>query len=442
MARGVTEPAVAPDRPAPGSDAEPGVVAPSPGSVTPGAPYPPPSRVRWFFLASAVLSALIVKGLVLPIAGAAVLAFVSEGPIDFILKKLRREQSTRLRWVVSAAFVLAIVAGLLLPLTFAAIGAVTELIALLSKLNWDDAVTWGTGSITWARRRAAEYGFDIPEREITDRVRAALAPSFTFLADRLGKLVSSTPTLLFDLLILLVAWITFAVEGRASRDRVLRHLIPWTEEREILRRTTAEVLRSVLVANVAVSIAQASICSIALVIIQLPRALVWGTLSFFLSFVPVVGTMPVTIGAAIYCYTQGRVGAAIFMVAIAGVIGIVDNILRPIFMKSSANLSFLWTFVAFVGGVALLGLPGVIVGPLVFSLFIAYLRAMEVLPPPPGTPRALGAGAARGASAPPPSGPVAATYTQVDPAPVVTPPPSRPPPPQLPAHRGKKKKRR
>jgi hypothetical protein len=78
-------------------------------------------------------------------------------------------------------------------------------------------------------------------------------------------------------------------------------------------------------------------------------------------------------------------------------------------MKSSANLSFLWTFVAFVGGVALLGLPGVIVGPLVFSLFIAYLRAMEVLPPAPGTAPALpGApfatvGAGEGA---PPSGPL------------------------------------
>ena len=432
-------PSLAPDRPSTATGA---------GAASPGGPYPPASRVRWFFLASAILSALVLKGLVLPLAGAAVLAFVSERPIDFLLKKLRREESSRLRWVVSAAFVLAIVAGLLLPLTFAAIGAITELVAVLGKLDWDDFATWGTGSVAWARSRAAEYGLDIPEREITDRVRAALTTSFSFLGTRLGTLVSSTPTLVFDLVILLVAWITFAVEGRASRNRVLPHLIPWAEEREILRRTTAEVLRSVLVANVAVSIAQATICSIALVIIQLPRALVYGTLSFFLSFVPVVGTMPITIGAAIFCYSQGRVGAAIFMIAIAGVIGIVDNILRPIFMKSSANLSFLWTFVAFVGGVALLGLPGVIVGPLVFSLFIAYLRAMEVLPPAPGTAPALPgapfAAVGAGESAPPsaPSAPISVTYTTVDPAPVVTPPPSRPPPRQLPPHKGKKKKQR
>lgn len=411
----------------------------------------PPSRIRWFFLASAVLSAAIAKGLVLPLAGAAVLAFVSERPIDLILAKLRRPDSPRIRWVVAAAFVFLIVAGLLLPLTFAAVGAITELITVLSKIDWDHAASWGTGSINWARQRAAAYGLELPEQEISDRVRAALTSSFSFLGARLGTLISSTPTLVFDLVILLIAWVTFAVEGRASRDRVLRHLIPWDVEREILRKTTAEVLRSVLVANVVVSIAQATICSIALVIIQLPRALVYGTLSFFLSFVPVVGTMPITIGAAIFCYSQGRVGAAIFMIAIAAVIGIVDNVLRPVFMKSSANLSFLWTFVAFVGGVALLGLPGVIVGPLAFSLFIAYLRAMEVLPAAPvAEPRALPDGAASAAaSAPsvPPSAPVAATYTTVATGPVITPSLARPPPPQLPPHRkpqgnqGKKKRR-
>lgn len=228
-----------------------------------------------------------------------------------------------------------------------------------------------------AHHRAAAYGLDLPESEIAGRLKGALAASFAFLGGRLGTLISSTPTLLFDVLIVFVAWVTFAVQGRAARARVLPHLLPWAEERGILRKTTAEVLRSVLVANVVVSMAQATICSMALLIVQAPRALVWGTLSFFLSFVPVVGTMPITLGAAAYCYSHGRVGAALFMVVIAAVIGLVNNVLRPVFMKSSANLSFLWTFVAFVGGVALLGLPGVLVGPLAFSLFIAYLRALE-----------------------------------------------------------------
>jgi predicted PurR-regulated permease PerM len=344
----------------------------------------PPSRIRWFFLASALLSAAIAWGLALPLAAAAVLAFVSERPIDFLLRKLRREDSVRVRWLVSTAFVILIVAGLLLPLTLTAIAAIQELIALLSAIHWDEASEWGTGRLDWIRQRVANYGLDIPEAEVSGRVRAAFAQGFAFLGARLGGLIRSTPTILFDTVILIIAWISFAVEGKAARERVLPHLIPWKEEREILRRTTAEVLRSVLVANVAVSIAQATVCSVALIIIQAPRALVWGTLAFFLSFVPVVGTMPITFGAAIYCYTQGRVGAAIFMVVTAAIVGIIDNILRPIFMKSSTNLSFLWTFVAFIGGVALLGLPGVLVGPLAFSLFIAYLRAMEILPPKPG----------------------------------------------------------
>lgn len=399
----------------------------------------PPSRIRWFFLASALLSAAVAWGLVLPLAAAMVLAFVSEGPIDFFLRKLRRENSVRLRWLVAAGFVILIVAGLLLPLTLAAIAAIQELIALLSGIRWDQASEWGTGRLDWVRSRAAAYGLVIPESELSGRLQAAFAEGFAFLGARLGTLIRSTPTILFDTLILIVAWVSFAVEGKAARERVLPHLLPWREEREILRKTTAEVLKSVLVANVVVSIAQATVCSVALIIIQLPRALVWGTLSFFLSFVPVVGTMPVTIGAAIYCYTQGRVGAAIFMIATAAVIGLIDNILRPMFMKSSANLSFLWTFVAFIGGVALMGLPGVIVGPLAFSLFIAYLRAMEILPPRPEEDARALPGAVE-------DEPTPMTYTQVTPQPVTTPPPEKPPggPLLLPPapQKNRKKKRR
>lgn len=345
----------------------------------------PPSRIRWFFLASAAISVAVAWGLVLPLGVAAVLAFVSEHPIEFILKKLRRENSPRVHWAVASGFVLVIVACLFVPLTFAAIAAVRELIKLVGLVDWDKTASYGTGYIDWIRTRIASLGFDIPEDEVSTRVRAAFNTSFSFLGTRLGALASSTPTLVFDLLIVVFAWIAFAVEGRAARDRILPKLIPWENEREILRTTTAGVLRGVLVANVGVSVVQAVLCTVGLLIVQMPRAVVWGTLAFFLSFVPVVGTVPVTLGVAIYCYAQGRIGAAIFMVVLAAAVGVVDNILRPLFMKSGSDLSFLWTLVAFIGGVALFGLPGVILGPLAFSLFAAYLRAMEVLPPDPRT---------------------------------------------------------
>jgi hypothetical protein len=112
-------------------------------------------------------------------------------------------------------------------------------------------------------------------------------------------------------------------------------------------------------------------------------------------------------------------------------------------MKSSANLSFLWTFVAFVGGVALLGLPGVIVGPLAFSLFIAYLRAMEILPGAEKPSRGLPLTASGTVDSVVPDSIPSGEYTAV-----TTPPPERLPVPALllpPAPGGKnrnKKKRR
>ncbi len=130
------------------------------------------------------------------------------------------------------------------------------------------------------------------------------------------------------------------------------------------------------------------------------------------------------------------------MVAVAAVIGLVDNILRPIFMKSSANLSFLWTFVAFVGGVGLFGLPGVIVGPLAFPLFIAYLRAMEILPGSEQPPKGLPLTATPATDSEVRDGIPSGEYTAV-----TTPPPERVPAPALllppaPGGKNRKKKRR
>jgi predicted PurR-regulated permease PerM len=180
--------------------------------------------------------------------------------------------------------------------------------------------------------------------------------------------------------VILLAWVTLAVEGKAARERVLVRLLPWARERETIRSVTAEVIQSTIVANVAVSGLQALAMSVALLALGVPRALVWGVLTFFLSFVPVVGTAPIILGAVVYLFTHGRVGASVVALVFGVLAASLDNVLRPLFLKgSSVELGFLWVLVALIGGVALFGLPGVILGPLAFSLLVASLRTLEAL---------------------------------------------------------------
>ncbi len=348
----------------------------------PKLPSHPRGPAVWFFVASLALSALVVWPLAVPLSVGAVLAYVSERPIDGALRRLGKQDRALWRWAVAIGFVLAVSVVLLVPLGFALYVAARDLSRLIASKEPDEWIRISYRGLEWASAKLAAHGIDLAPEELTTRARAFVASHAGKVGAFVGDILTAAPDALFDGSVALLAWIFLAVEGKGARDRLLARLLPWPRERETLRAITAEVIQSTIVSNVIVSFVQAMLVSILLVVFRVPRAFVWGVLTFFLSFVPVVGTMPVTLGAAAWLASQGRSGAAIGMLVVAVAAGAVDNVLRPLFMKSSVDLSFLWLLVALVGGVGLFGLAGVILGPLAFSLLVASLRTLEALDAP------------------------------------------------------------
>ncbi len=120
---------------------------------------------------------------------------------------------------------------------------------------------------------------------------------------------------------------------------------------------------------------QAIVATIAYYALDVPRPLVLGLLTFFASVLPSFGTaliwVPVAAGLAI----TGRTGAALIMAAVgAGVIGTVDNLLRPVIAnRADAHLPTFVVMIGMFGGLAAIGAWGVLLGPLALRL------AMEAL---------------------------------------------------------------
>ena len=139
-----------------------------------------------------------------------------------------------------------------------------------------------------------------------------------------------------------------------------------------------------ILANVMVAAAQALFAVFFLLIFSVPNALSLGVLAFFLSFIPVFGTAPITLGGSLYLFAQGRSVPGFVMIGVAIAVGSVDNVIRPWLMRSSAELSFFWGLVALVGGVAQFGIAGTVIGPLAFSLVVAFLEAFDFAHEIPG----------------------------------------------------------
>ena len=100
----------------------------------------------------------------------------------------------------------------------------------------------------------------------------------------------------------------------------------------------------------------------------------WGVIMAFLSLLPVVGAWPVWIPATIWLFSTGHSGRALILIAICGGVGsTVDNILRPVLLGGRSSLNGLLVFISVVGGIAVFGILGVVLGPIVVATAVGVL---------------------------------------------------------------------
>ena len=90
------------------------------------------------------------------------------------------------------------------------------------------------------------------------------------------------------------------------------------------------------------------------------------------SLIPAVGTGLVWVPVAIYLFVTGAVLKGLIL-ALCGmfVIGMVDNILRPILVGRETRIPDYVVLITTLGGIDLFGFNGIIIGPVIAALFIA-----------------------------------------------------------------------
>lgn len=157
------------------------------------------------------------------------------------------------------------------------------------------------------------------------------------------------------------------------------HLVPLStsHEDEILKKVKS-VSKSVLLGTFVTAIAQGVAGSFAFFIADLPW-LFWGVMMAFASLIPVVGTALIWIPSTVYLAFTGHTFMAIFVfIWCVVVVGGLDNVVRPLFMKGSANMSTFLIFFAILGGINYFGMIGLVYGPLIFGLLMVLLYIYDL----------------------------------------------------------------
>jgi predicted PurR-regulated permease PerM len=321
------------------------------------------------------LAYLVLAPFFAPITWAAVFAIVFYPVYRFILRYLVRPSLAALATVV---FVLIVLLGPLSYLSYL-------LVAELQDFSTTGLTVEGMWSVYQnsivhdiANRVLPVFGLD--ERQAVTYVVNALTGLSKQLLQRIPGGIGSVAGAFTTFIIMAFVLFFFFKDGSKYVARILEFL-PFSERQKLqLSNQTRDVIVSTIYGGVAVALAEGIVGTVGYLSAGISSPVLWGLTTALASFVPLIGSNIVWVPICLYLLITGSILQAVIL-AVFGVfgIGLVDNVVRPLFIKGRARMSFLLTFFAVLGGIHAFGLIGIIVGPLIMALYISLIDIVKDL---------------------------------------------------------------
>jgi predicted PurR-regulated permease PerM len=165
----------------------------------------------------------------------------------------------------------------------------------------------------------------------------------------------------------------FLLRDGGEIGRRIRRALPLDEapKQHLIAKFTT-VVRATVKGNIAVAAAQGFLGGMIFMFLGIQGALLWGVLMAFLSLLPAIGAALVWAPAAAYFLLTGDIWRGVILIAFCVIIiGLVDNILRPILVGKDTKMPDWVVLISTLGGMGLFGINGFVIGPLIAALFMA-----------------------------------------------------------------------
>jgi len=212
-----------------------------------------------------------------------------------------------------------------------------------------------------------------------------------FLFKSLSATTKGTVAFFLHLFVMLYAMFFFLLDGPTLVSKVRSYLPLREADKDRMEERFMSVTRATIKGTFAIGAIQGALGGIGLAAAGIQGAIFWGAIMAVLSVIPGIGAAIIWVPAVIYLLVKGNLFAGLALLAwSAGVVGTVDNVLRPRLVGKDAKMPDLLILLSTLGGIVMFGAVGFILGPIVAALFITiwdiYGAAFQdVLQPTPMT---------------------------------------------------------
>jgi len=224
----------------------------------------------------------------------------------------------------------------------------------------------------WIAQRLEQW-FQVDLGSLIDGLQGTFQSVLLKVATLGGDFLRQIPSLTLTLLIVLVGLFYFLLDGGRLVKFLKTHWGFDSDQGEVVGAHFVGLCRSVILASVLSGLIQAIILMGFGLVLGIPKTFTWVMLVFLTSFIPLIGSAPITIGLSVYTFIFVSSGQGIVMAIAALVIAVADNFVRPAVLKGGGDLHPLVGFLAALGGLQVMGFWGIFLGPVIAGTFLTAL---------------------------------------------------------------------
>jgi predicted PurR-regulated permease PerM len=335
-----------------------------------------PSLENKAFLAMLIAITVAFVWILLPFSGAvfwgAVIAIVFMPVYTALLRRWKQR-----RTLAALATLLLIVLMVVLPLTLLTATLVREGAALVQRVQSGETnfARYFEQVVAvlpvWMHDLLEHFGLS-DFNDLQARITEAIGRGSQMIASQVYSVGQNALDFVVGFFVMLYLAFFLLRDGVALSHRI-RTAVPLApQHRQRLAVNFITVIRATVKGNVLVAAAQGALGGLAFWFFDIKGALLWAVLMAILSLLPAIGAGLIWLPVAIYFLVTGAIWQGVTLIAYGVlVIGLVDNVLRPILVGKDTKMPDYLVLISTIGGMAVFGINGFVIGPVIAAMFMA-----------------------------------------------------------------------
>lgn len=207
----------------------------------------------------------------------------------------------------------------------------------------------------------------------------------TNITNSISNILFSIPLILVDIVVILFIMFFLFRDGALFIDKLGRITPLKTEHRERVFKKLNDMAYAVVYGNIVIAIIQGTLGGIGFLVFGLPSPFMWGIIMIFASLIPYLGSALIWLPASLMLIFNGYLNSdnslmtkgVLLLLYGAVIIGMIDNLLKPKIIGSKGGLHPTLVLLGAVGGLKFLGFIGVIIGPIILTMLVAFIKIYE-----------------------------------------------------------------